>query len=219
MAGSKSDYLENKLLDHWLGNTAFTAPATVYVALYTAAPSDAGSGTEVTGGSYARVSVTNNTTNWPAASSGSKSNGTAISFPTASAGWGTVEAAALMDASTSGNQLAWAELLTGTAYVATAKASTDTFTAVGHALVNTDTVRVTAIPGSTSGLPTGISERTTYYVVSAATDTFSLSTSSGGAAVNLTANGDCVVQKTNFKVVSSGDSPSFAIGALTFSED
>ena len=53
MAGSKSDYLENEILDHVLGGADYSRPATVYIALYTAAPTDAGGGTEVTGGSYA----------------------------------------------------------------------------------------------------------------------------------------------------------------------
>jgi len=110
MAGSKADYLENELLDHVLGNSAYTAPATVYVALYTVAPTDAGGGTEVTGGSYARVAVTNNATNWPAASGGAKSNGTAITFPTATADWGTVVAMGILDAATGGNLLYWADL-------------------------------------------------------------------------------------------------------------
>lgn len=109
MAG-KSDYLENELLDHWLGAAAYTAPATVYAALFTATPSDSGGGTEVTGGSYARVAVTNNATNWPAASGGSKSNGTDITFPQATADWGTVVAFALFDAPTSGNMLVWGPL-------------------------------------------------------------------------------------------------------------
>lgn len=111
MAGSKSDYLENKLLDHVLGNVAFTAPATVYIALFTVAPTDAGGGTEVTGGSYARVAVVNNSTNWPAATNGTKSNGTEISFPTATADWGTVVAFAIFDAATAGNMLYWADLM------------------------------------------------------------------------------------------------------------
>lgn len=105
-----SDYLENELLDHWLGGAAFTAPATVYVALFTAAPSDSGGGTEVSGGSYARVAVTNNATEWPAASGGAKSNANTISFPTPTAGWGTATHFALYDASTSGNLLAWSAL-------------------------------------------------------------------------------------------------------------
>lgn len=115
MAGSKSDFLENELLDHVLGNAAYTAPATVYIALYTAAPTDAGGGTEVTGGSYARVAVTNNATNWPAASGGAKSNGTAVTFPTATANWGTVVAFGILDAASAGNLLYWADLTTSKA--------------------------------------------------------------------------------------------------------
>lgn len=110
MAGSKSDFLENELLDHVLGNAAYSAPATVYIALYTVAPTDAGGGTECTGGSYARKAVTNNDTNWPAASSGAKANGTTITFATATANWGTVVAFSIMDAASAGNLLYWATL-------------------------------------------------------------------------------------------------------------
>lgn len=108
--GSKSNFLELKLLDHVLGNTSYSAPATVYIALYTAAPSDTGGGTEVSGGSYARAAVTNNTTNWPNASGGSKANGADITFPTASGSWGTVTHWGAFDASTSGNLLYWGDV-------------------------------------------------------------------------------------------------------------
>jgi len=110
MAGSKSNYLELELLDHVLGNAAYSAPGTVWVALYTVAPTDAGGGTEATGGSYARVAVVNNDTNWPAASGGAKSNGAAVTFPQASASWGTVVAFAILDAASSGNFLYWGDL-------------------------------------------------------------------------------------------------------------
>ena len=102
---SKSDYLENKVLDHILGGGDYTRPGTVYISLFTATPNDAGGGTEVTGGSYDRVDVTNNATNWPAASGGAKANGTAITFPQASANWGTVDEVGVWDASTAGNIL------------------------------------------------------------------------------------------------------------------
>lgn len=82
----------------------------MYVSLFTATPSDSGGGTEVTGGSYARVSVTNNTTNWPNASGGSKSNGADITFPTASGSWGTVTQFGIHDASTAGNLLYWGDI-------------------------------------------------------------------------------------------------------------
>lgn len=107
--GSFSDYLENKVLDHVTGKTSYTKP-TSYVALYTAAPSDAGGGTEVSGGSYARVATAG--ADWNAASSGSVSNAAALTFPTASGSWGTVTHFGLFDASTTGNLLAWGSLTT-----------------------------------------------------------------------------------------------------------
>lgn len=113
MAGSFSDYLEGKVLNHVFGATAYSAPGTLYVALFTAALSDSGGGTEVSGGSYARVALTNNTTNFPNAtgtSPTSKSNGTTITFPTATANWGTVVAFGIFDASSGGNLICWADL-------------------------------------------------------------------------------------------------------------
>ena len=108
--GSKANYLENALLDHVFGGSSFSKPATVYVALFTVTPNDAGGGTEVSGNGYARVAVTNNNTNWPAASSGEKSNGAAITFPISTGSWGTVVAFGIFDAATSGNLLYWGAL-------------------------------------------------------------------------------------------------------------
>lgn len=115
MAGSASDYLENKILDHILGATAYTAPGTVYIGLWTAALSDSSTGAtagEVSGGGYARFAVTNNTTNWPNASGGSKSSGAAFDFGTASANLGTITHFAILDSGTAGagNILYWADL-------------------------------------------------------------------------------------------------------------
>ena len=110
MAGSFSDFLELEVLDHVFGAAAYTAPATVYFAAFTVAPTDAGGGTECTGGSYARKGETNNATTFPAAAGGAKSNGIDIVFATASASWGTVVAVAIFDALTVGNMLAWCDL-------------------------------------------------------------------------------------------------------------
>lgn len=112
MAGSFSDYAENKVLDHIVGKTSFTMPS-VYVALFTAAPSDSGGGTECSGGSYARKSTAG--ADWAAAASGATSNANAITFVTPTGSWGTVVAFGLFDASTSGNLLAWADLTTNQA--------------------------------------------------------------------------------------------------------
>ena len=97
-----SDYLENAVLDHVLGNTTYTQPSTLYIGLWTA---DNGleSGTltsEVSGGSYARETVTFHT-----AASGSSSNTATVTFPAATANWGTITHVAVMDAATSGNVL------------------------------------------------------------------------------------------------------------------
>ncbi len=106
MAGF-SDYLEDKVLDHVFGGNAYSAPGTLYVALYTVAPSDTGGGTEVSGGAYARqtgaftVSGTNPTT---------ATNSAAIEYPTATANYGTVVAVGILDASSSGNLLAYSTL-------------------------------------------------------------------------------------------------------------
>lgn len=105
-----SDFLENETLDHLLSAATFTAAGTLYYALFTSAPTDAGGGTEVTGGAYARVSVTNNATNFPAASGGQKSNGAVITFPTATADWGTVTHMALIDNSVGGNYYFYGQL-------------------------------------------------------------------------------------------------------------
>jgi hypothetical protein len=105
--GSFSDYYENKIIDHMLRNQAFTPPSTLYVALYTVAPSDSGGGTEVSGGSYARQTVT-----FTAASGGATSNSADIAFPQATADWGTIVAIGILDASSAGNLLAWGTLTT-----------------------------------------------------------------------------------------------------------
>jgi len=97
-----SDSAEASLLNHAYGGSDYTRPATVSLALFTVAPNfETGSGgTEVTGGSYARASVTSNTTNFPSASGAVKSNGAAIAFPTPTANWGTVVAFGWYDGAT-----------------------------------------------------------------------------------------------------------------------
>ena len=106
MAGSFSDHLENELLDHVLLTGPYTQPTHLYVALYTVAPTDAGGGTEVSGGSYARVQHDS----WDVASGGASENTGAITFPQATGDWGTVVAVGIFDADTGGNLLMWADL-------------------------------------------------------------------------------------------------------------
>ena len=95
-----SNYLENALINATLRNTSYTSPATVYVGLYTSDPTDANTGTEVSGGSYARTSVT-----FGSPSDGVTTNSAAVEFPQATGSWGTVGWIGILDASTSGNLL------------------------------------------------------------------------------------------------------------------
>lgn len=100
-----SNYLENKILDHVLRVASFTQPAALYIALYTVAPTDAGGGTEVSGGGgYARQSISFN-----ASSSGISTSFNAISFPNTS--WsGTIVAFGILDALSGGNLLGYSAL-------------------------------------------------------------------------------------------------------------
>lgn len=95
-----SNYLENALVNATLRNTSYTSPASVYLALYTSDPTDADSGTEVSGTSYARQEIT-----FGAPSNGASTNSAAIEFPQAGGSWGTVTHVGIRDASTSGNLL------------------------------------------------------------------------------------------------------------------
>lgn len=122
-ATSMTDYLENKIVDWLVRGQTFTAPATVYVSLHTAACSDSSTGTEVTGGSYARVAVTSALANWAGTQSagsttassgtgGTTSNNGAITFPAPTANWGVITHFGIFDAASAGNQLFCAALTT-----------------------------------------------------------------------------------------------------------
>jgi hypothetical protein len=109
--GSKSDVYEIDVLKATTGQAttiiSTTPLTTVYVALFTVAPSDASAGTEVTGGSYARVDSKGK---WAVPAAGSVSNNAVITYPTATADWGTVVAFALMTALSGGSQTMWGTL-------------------------------------------------------------------------------------------------------------
>jgi len=95
-----SNYLENALINVTLRATAYTAPTTVYLALYTTDPTDADTGTECSGTSYARQSIT-----FGAPSNGVSTNTAAIEFPQAGGAWGTITHIGIRDALTVGNLL------------------------------------------------------------------------------------------------------------------
>ena len=102
-----SDYLENKVLDHVLRNVSYSSPTTVFVGLYTSNPTDTNSGTEVTGGSYARQTLSVTT-----ASAGIVTSSADVTFPQCTVLWGSVGFIGILDAVTSGNLLMHTALTT-----------------------------------------------------------------------------------------------------------
>jgi len=103
-----SNYLENALINATLRNTTYTSPTTVYAGLFTSDPTDAGSGTEVSGGSYARKAIT-----FAAPSNGVTTNSAAaVEFDQATGSWGTITHFAIFDALTTGNMLYYGALTT-----------------------------------------------------------------------------------------------------------
>jgi len=112
-----SDFLENAIVD-WIFRTRTPAkPAALWVALFTAAPSDVGGGTEVAGGGYARVNLPPLDTNWTATQGGTTGNSSgtggmtqnavAVAYAAPSANWGTITHFAIFDAASGGNMLIW----------------------------------------------------------------------------------------------------------------
>lgn len=113
-AAALTDYAENKLVDAILRGQSLGAPATGYVALYTVCPTDSAAGTEVTGGSYARVAITSSLANWAGTqgagttvastgTNGTTSNNIVLTYPAPTANWGVVTCWGILDAASAGN--------------------------------------------------------------------------------------------------------------------
>ena len=121
MAGSKSNWLENVVLDSLLGKSSTelstgTVASTVYVSLWNSTINDTWTSLstgECAGSTYARVAVTNSSANWTNSTSGSKQNKSTITFTTAAGSdWGTVKAFAIHDgnSTSAGNIYYWGDL-------------------------------------------------------------------------------------------------------------
>lgn len=166
-----SDYLERSLLNAILRNTSFSAPATIYLGLYTNTTGDDGSGIEVAGGSYARQGLASG---FPAASgtSGAVSNTSNITFTTASANWGTVSDVMLLDDNVT-HSFTNANINTGT----------DVITINSHNIDTGDQVSI-ARPNATGTFPTGITEGAVYFARDASANTITLHPTAADASGN-----------------------------------
>lgn len=203
MRGSMTNFLENELVDHVLRNLAYTSPTSVLAALYTAFPGEAGGGTEVAGNGYARQTVT-----FGAPSDGVSSNSAAVTFgPATPAAWGVILAWTIFDQTT--NPLFHGPVAEASFEFFAEDGAVDTLSVDANPFVNDNEIWLKG-----TNLPTGLSEDTKYFVVGTSGFTFQLSLTKGGAAIDLTSEGDGNVALTREKDIEIDDSFEFAIGDL-----
>lgn len=174
------------------------------LSLHTGDPGTTGAN-EVSGGSYARKTVT-----WGSASGGTRSNSAAVTFDVP--GSTTVFYVGFWNSGGT-TFYGWAPLSGTPKGFGTAQASNDTITSYGHGLSNGDRVVVSAV--NAESLPAGLSEGVAYYVVGATADTFQLSTTSGGTAVDITSTGELAFQRVVPESFGSAGQLTFQSGQLT----
>lgn len=197
--------------------TSYTAPATVYAGLIEVVTDlDAGTVTESSFAGYARVAITFAA---PGAGLGGRfvQNSGAVTFPAKTdAGTITAIAVGIWDALTLG-ELKEVIYLDGSdpliAVVDGTGVTNNTLAATNHGLANDQRVRVLQLPG-TGAVPTGLSQNTTYWVVGTANDTFQLSATQGGAAIDLTGEGGVLVVELSPVAVNQNDQANFAVNTL-----
>lgn len=212
-----STYSADNLLNAITGRAAYTNPAALYLALFTAVGTDAGTGfTEVSGGGYARVSCAGAGV-WGAASgtipATITNSGAAITFPSATASWGNVIAWGLYDASTAGNLLDWDFLGNDPWFPCTiTSASPGVVTAIGitagssPVLANGASVVFTAEYGG--ALPAALTQYTAYTVAGLSADTFNVGVNTAGTAA-------CMVRQITSQSIPQNVTASFSTSSLT----
>jgi hypothetical protein len=213
---SKSDYLEDKLNDHVHGKATYTAPANIFIALLTSAPLDSDTGTllaakEATYTGYARKSTA--AADYGSSSAGTIANTAVINFAACTGLSSTVKYFAKIDASSAGNALYSGPLGNNPAKTISAitrASTTATATSTAHGYTTGDEVDVS---GATQPEYNGNFVIT---VVDANTFTYTVS---GTPATPATTTGSIQARKITPLAISNGITPSFAIGALTHSED
>jgi len=183
------------------------AAVATFASLHTGDPSTTGANESTGGGpAYARKSIT-----WAASATGTKANSAACLFDVPAS---TIAYIGLWSAVTAGTFYGYFPATASGAvpHAATIDAATDVFTSFAHGFSNTQEVLVYDV--QTAGLPSGFTEGTRYFIVSATTDTFQLSATSGGAAITVTTSAEVVVQRVLAEVFSAQGQYNLAIGAL-----
>lgn len=227
---SKGNTFENELLLHLFQNAnianigdatglrSSTGAGSLYVALHTADPGEAGDQTtsEATYGSYARVAVARTAGGWTVTGN-LVQNAAAVTFPICTSGSNNVTHWSIGVAASGASKILYKGALGTSVQGPFTAAVNDNITIPGHTLSVDD--RVAFFPAFGSALPTGITEGTVYWVKTSATDVITISTTQGGAVLDITAVGDGVAVKASVLSISSGITPEFAINAININED
>jgi hypothetical protein len=195
-----------------VADNAASAPLTnLFLALHTAWPGAAGvqNTSEAAYGAYARQSVAR-TSGGFTCTADDVTLTASISFPQASSGTETLMFFSVGVASSGATKILHVGVIGTNIGPFTALNTGDIFTAPGHTFVNTDRVVFIAYEGST--LPAGITEGTVYFIISVSGETFQVSTTSGGAAVVLTSDGDGTCFEVDPISVVSGVTPQLTTG-------
>lgn len=185
--------------------------AIAYVGAATGDPGTAGSvANEASGGSpaYARKAIA-----WNSAASGQQTNSGAITIDVAA---GTYYGITFHSAATAGTYYGWFPLngtVKGFGETDSTGVTNNTITSSGHGLADNDRVLVFNV--FAESLPAGLTEGTFYHVVSSATDTFKVSTTQGGSAVDITGQGECFFQKAIPETFAAQGQITIAAGAVT----
>jgi hypothetical protein len=214
--GGKTDTYENTALDAVFGSGT---PTNIHVALHTGDPGANGATGEASYTGYARKQVTNNATNFPAASSGQKNLATQQDFAAAGSGITPVRAIAWSAwDSTSGGVCFYVGFLVDFGVWALADPTANNFTKRAHGFSNNQQVRAFSIEGLADD-PGGLTMITQiYHVVNQATDTFQLSLTSGGSAIDITSMGYAEICLDRSKEIGPSDVPRFLANQLIIRE-
>lgn len=209
----KTDAHAHSQLDSDFGNGT---PATLYIGFTTTIPSATAAGTEPSTNGYARIAVTNNSTNFPAATSRQKKLATAVETAVATGGnIGKIYGLNFWDASSSGSRKRFALLSDAFGFIATALA-TDVLTVPGHNLAVSDEVLVRTIPGAT--FPAALTDWTRYYVKTVSGNDITLSATDGGTTIDIAAASSLFIQRLRPKDWNEGDKLTFAANEIVFAD-
>lgn len=227
---SMSNTFENNLLQHIFQNADITligdaaglrgsvAPGSLYISLHTADPGEAGdqSTNEANYTGYARVAVPRTGVAWNVVLN-VVSNLAAITFGQCTAGANTITHIGIGTSSAGAGKLLYKSTLGNSFEGPFTATAADVITIPGHSFAVNDKIALYPVLGS--DLPGGITEGQQYFVKTVSGNDITISTTQGGATLDITTAGDGLCIKAASLAISAGITPEFGIGNLSVTVD